>query len=104
MIVLRLLGWLLLLAALAVAVHDGLAIVQDGQWRLLAAGELWFDIDPASLNLAQAAVERHIDPAAWGRFIRPVLLAPALLVLGLPGLLLVVLARRRRPRRARRFR
>ena len=59
-------------------------------------GELWFSLSPSTLNLAQAVVQRYIDPALWDDRILPILNWPTVAVLGIPGLLLIVLLRRRR--------
>jgi hypothetical protein len=99
MMVLRLIGWLLLGAALLCAGGEALASLQAGQWAPTAAGELWFRLDPSSLNLSQAVIQRYVAPWLWDPAIVTVLLAPAWVVLGLPGLLLSRLCRGARGRR-----
>lgn len=51
-------------------------------------------LDAGSLNLVQAVVQRYLHPAVWDSGIQPVLTWPAVLVLGVPGLLFLLLARR----------
>ena len=98
-IVLRVIGWLLVAGALAVAVREAMIWVQSGEWAPIAAGQLWFDIHRDSLQLAQPAIERYILPALWDPVILTVLQWPAWAVLGLPGLVLAWLADRpRRPK------
>jgi hypothetical protein len=91
----RWLGWALIVAAAAAAGLDGVAWLNRGSLRLSAGGELWFRLDPDSLNLAQAVVQRYAAPVVWDPGIQTVLLWPALPTLLLPGLLLVLLCRRR---------
>ena len=44
------------------------------------AGKWWYDVDPESLQLAQPAVERYVDPALWTLIIQPVLEQPLVFV------------------------
>lgn len=100
MLLRRILGWLLTLGALAIAAAELYAWRGQGSYHIIAIGELWYRGSPSSLNLVQAAVQRHLDPALWDDVLRPILLLPAWAVLGVPGVLLLLL-RRRRPRRPR---
>jgi hypothetical protein len=97
MLVLRLIGWLLILAALAVLLYDAWGWHQTGAWRMIPAGQLWFDLDRSSLNLAQAAIERHVWRFLWFPVISTILQWPAAAVLGVPGIVLVLIGRRRPP-------
>ena len=84
-----------LLGAVAVGGYDLLTWQEIGAFRLSAAGEIWFMLSPDSLNLAQAAIQRHLSPEAWETYVQTVLLWPAVFVLGVPGLALLPLFRRR---------
>ncbi len=93
------LGWLLVLAALAVAGWELLAPDPAVGYGLRPAGELWFRLAPGSLNLLQAVVERYIWPPLWDPAIVGILQLPALVVFAVPGLAIVALCgflRRRR--------
>ena len=103
MVVLRLVGWLLIVAAIAVLLGEAWAWHQTGAWRWTPAGKLWFDLDRYSLNLAQAAIERHVARWLWFPVISTVLLWPAAAVLGVPGIVLLLIGRRRPPLRRRRI-
>ena len=94
--ILRWFGWILILGAIASLGSDVIASIEAGVPRLRALGEMWFKLSPATLNLVQSVVQRYLDPALWDDIIFPVLNWPTLVVLGTPGLLLVVLLRRRR--------
>ncbi len=89
----RFIGWVLLALALVLAGHEALNALEGESYRLIALGELWFRIDQASgtatLNVTQAFVQRYVWAWLWEGVIQNVLLAPAWLVLGLPGLVLV---------------
>jgi hypothetical protein len=97
----RIVGWLLVAAALVVAGADLLASLEQDAVVLRPLGELWFRLDPGSLNLAQAVVQRYLHPALWDPAIVAVLRLPAVVAFGLPGLALVLACRR--PRRRRLF-
>lgn len=84
----------LLFAGLALVLLAGLAAMSGAG----SLGGLWFGAAPASLNAAQALVQRHIAPALWTDAVVPLLRQPAWLVALVPGILLSIggLAWRRR--------
>jgi hypothetical protein len=88
------LGKVLVWAALAALARDGYLVWQGGPWRLAAAGEVWYALSPATLDLSQAVVQRYLWPGLWNPGIVTVLLWPAALVLGVPGLALLAFRRR----------
>ncbi len=87
----RLLGLVLLLGALAAGVTQFRLWAETGRFVPLALGQLWFNIDPPSLNLTQAVIERYVWPPLWDPVILTVLRWPAWAVLGLPALILLIL-------------
>ena len=101
MIIGRIIGWLLVLAALVVLVADLIARLDTGHFAFTAAGQLWFEISPSTLELAQPAIQRHVAAWLWDPIV-VVLTWPATLVLGVPGLALLWLCRKRDRRRRRR--
>tara|TARA_R110002072_G_scaffold226299_2_gene383268 strand:- start:64 stop:387 length:324 start_codon:yes stop_codon:yes gene_type:complete len=99
MIVGRVIGWIFLIAALAVLARDVLASIDAGALSLIAAGELWFTLHQTSLQVAEPAIARHIPvigPWLWHPVISTLLTWPALFVFGVPGLVLTWAFRRRR--------
>lgn len=98
----RIIGWILLVLAAILAGHEGLNALEGEPYRMIAVGELWFRIDQAlgtaSLNVTQAFIQRYVWAWLWESVIQPVLIAPAWVVFGIPGLLLVWLGRDRPPR------
>lgn len=95
----RVLGWVLILAAVAVLGADALTALESGDFVPRPAGQLWFQIDPGSLNLVQAGVQRYLAPSVWDPGVVSVLLLPAFVVLAVPGVLLALLCRSRPERR-----
>jgi hypothetical protein len=101
MIIGRIIGWLLVLAALVVLVSDLIGWLDTGHIGAVAAGQLWFEISPTTLELAQPAIQRHVAAWLWDPIV-VILSLPAALVLGAPGLLLLWAFRNRDRRRRRR--
>ena len=95
--ILRTIGWILLLLAVAALGADLLNWLQTGDRQFQEFGRRWYQLHSESLNASQAGVQRHLWPGLWD-MIRWVLLQPAVLVFGIPGLVLAVLFRRRRTR------
>jgi hypothetical protein len=69
MIVWRVVGWILLLAGLSVLVRDVVAWFDSRIWAPLAVGQLWYQLDRSSLNLAQAVIQRYVSPFLWDRVV-----------------------------------
>ncbi len=94
----RLIGWVLFFAGLSMLAHDALLWRQSGHWAPLLFGQLWYDVSPPSLNLAQVVVQRYVWPPLWDGGIVRLLLCWAFAVLMGAGVLLVLLFRPRRRR------
>lgn len=96
MLVGRVIGWIFVVAAIAILVRDIIAWIDTGALAVAATGELWFTLHSGSLNLLQAITQRYIFPALWDPIFVTVLLWPAFVVVGVPGLILSYAFRRRR--------
>ena len=96
MIVGRIIGWIFLLAAIAVFCWDLVAIIITGNLTFTPLGAIWAKIDSTSLQLLQAGVERHVAPWLWDQIIQPILEAPAALDFFVVGAIFALLFRRRR--------
>jgi len=101
MILGRLVGWLVLILAIVAEGADLFGLWDTGVYRMHALGEMWHWIDTTSLQLAEAGVSRHISPWLWNSVILEVLQWPAALTLGVVGIGLLWLFRRRDRRRRR---
>ena len=86
-------GWTLLIVALVIAIRDGLSSLDQNQFVVRPLGQLWYEIDPPSLNTLQAAVERYISPALWDPAIITVLQVPAVAFFGVLGIVFLLLSR-----------
>jgi|TARA_R110002072_G_scaffold121684_5_gene255852 hypothetical protein len=98
-LILRLLGFLFVAAALMVLGLDVWRWLMTKSFAFRPLGQVWFDLSPGSLNLVQAVIERYI----WEPLYNPVLLTllqqKASLVFAVLGLLLLWLGGWRRLRR-----
>ena len=90
----RIMGWVLIAAALVLLGAQLVEWLEAGTYRVLALGEVWYRLDSGSLNLAQAVVQRYLHPALWDPVLITVLQWPGWLTAGVPGALLVVLYHR----------
>lgn len=90
MIILRAIGWALIVLGVLVLARDVWAWIGGAPFRLVTGGELWFTIDQPSLNLVQAVIQRYVWPPLWDPVLVTVLLWPAALTLAGLGLILVV--------------
>ena len=96
MIVCRILGWVFVLAALGAVAYEVMAAMNsEGGWRMITLGEMWGKNHLPSLNFLQAIIQRYVAPWLWEPVIVTVLLWPGWAVFGIPGVLAVVLCRKR---------
>lgn len=95
----RILGWLLLALALLALGGDGLRWLETGRTAFISLGDFWRRLDAGSLDFIQSL----IPPAAWEPGIVTLLGWPAVVTLGVLGLVLLILFRDRTPRRRQRF-
>lgn len=94
-LLLGLLGVVLLIAALWPAAREAMALAA-GAHAFIPLGQLWFEIDPPSLNMTQAGIQRHVAPWLWDDLVQPLLEQPAWPVLAALGLVLLWLRPRAR--------
>ncbi len=81
-------GWVMMTLALTALAYELLAFYHTGGYRMVPAGEFWFAVDVASLNLSQAIIQRYVHPFLWDPIIAGLLQWPAWSLLGGPGVVL----------------
>ncbi|HEX2580578.1 MAG TPA: hypothetical protein VHL08_01215 [Dongiaceae bacterium] len=94
-IIFRLIGLAFLAWSLSLLALDLWVWRRGGVLTFEPMGKLWFRLDPGSLNLFEALVERYLWRNLWWNVILPILHQPAVLVLGVIGAILLVLTRPR---------
>ena len=97
----RLLGMIVLAAAVAAATSDAFALLTGRADHVAKVGDWWSHLHRNSLLLLQPAIERHVEPYIgqwlWDPVVLTILTSPAWLVLAIIGLVLVLLGRNRSP-------
>lgn len=94
---LRLLGLLLLALGFVFAVYDGTRSIADQELRMTPLEQTWLDVHQGSLIALKPAVSEASPSWVWDSVMAPLLRQPTWAVLGVLGLILLVLFRRRRP-------
>ncbi len=89
--------WTCALALLAL-VLDGVRSLAADELVIKSLGATWFELDNASLNLAQAVIQRNVHPLVWDPVMQWILMLPAWLVAAAIGLALIFIGRKRRPK------
>jgi len=80
-------GWILLALGAAILCYDLVKWMLSGTFEVIDAGLFWFSVHPDSLQLAEPAIARHIHPFLWHPVMSSILLAPAFVVFGVPGVI-----------------
>lgn len=94
----RILARPLLIAAVVALVYDGTRTMAGGSGIVVTSlGEHWAALSLKSLEVVKAFVVGKVHPLAWSSGIERVLALPAWLVIGLTGILLAWIGRRRKP-------
>ena len=103
MLVVRLLGGGLFVAALFSLVWDVRGLWAGSALTLTNLETLWLAYDPGSLASAKGLVVEHTAPWVWSYLVEPLLLMPVALIGSLAGYALLGTARKRQIENARRL-
>jgi len=93
----RFVGFVILAGAFITLVYDGTKSIAGRQLVFTPLGQVWNNIHSTSLQLLQPAIERHISPYLWDPVVLNILTAPAWLVLGIVGAILMLIGRKKKP-------
>jgi beta-lactamase regulating signal transducer with metallopeptidase domain len=93
---LRTLGLLFLAAAFIFLVYDGTRSIAANVLLYSKADEIWSLVHQASLQQLQPSIEKHAPPWLWDPVVTTVLDAPAVVVFGIIGAILILLGRRKK--------
>ncbi len=97
MLAARALGWgLVALALIAAAIEAGVLMARE-DWGTMSATELWDYAAPYSLREFRTGVRMTLGAAGWDYGIGLLLILPAWLLFGAPGVGLVYVTRSRTP-------
>jgi hypothetical protein len=99
----RILGWLLMAVALLALGGDGLRWLETGMMSFIPLGDFWARLDPPTWTLLQKIGSDYLPPILWDPGLATLLRWPAVAVLGIFGLVLLLIFRRRTTKRRQRF-
>ena len=92
-LVVRALGLALIAIALGMLGFELISMSRGNQFNLIPIGQLWFNLNPGSLNLFQAVTERYVSVWLWDNIFTPMLLWKAPFVFLVTGFFLAELER-----------
>jgi len=92
----RLIGLMCLAAAFVLLIYDGMRSMASNALALTSVSELWDTLQSTGTQNFQRLVESYA-PGVWEAVLVPVLSAPSWAVLGVAGILLMMLGRRKKP-------
>lgn len=95
----RLIGWFFILLGLIALGVEILQSLEAGSWQPIALGQMWFQVEPVSLQQLQPFVQRYLLPQIWDPGIQTILLWPAWACLMGLGVILSLLFKKRKKRR-----
>ncbi|ASP35905.1 hypothetical protein CHH27_23845 [Labrenzia sp. VG12] len=95
----RLLGYGLLAVAIIAGISDASSSIALSQFHLAPLGQVWFDVSPETLALAQETLRQYVDPALWTPELRTDLTWPVWAVFAPVGLVLLFVGSKRRRQR-----
>lgn len=93
----RTIGIWILAAAFVALVYDGATMIANGKMAFIKVETIWNALHSTSLPAFQAKIESYGVPWLWDPVATNVLAAPTCLVLGIIGVLLILIGRKRKP-------
>ncbi len=94
---LRFLGLISLAGAFIVVIVDGTTSIADGHLTITSVRALWERFNPASLAKLKPLIEPYAGGVLWDPVAVAALAAPSWALLGVLGMLLILLGRRKKP-------
>lgn len=92
----RLLGLMCLASAFVLLIYDGMRSMASNAVALTSTSELWDMVQATGTQGFQRLVDTYL-PGVWETVLVPLLSAPSWAVLGVLGILLMLLGRRKKP-------
>jgi hypothetical protein len=94
--VFRFLGMMLLAGAFVALLYDGTRTIAGNAISLTPLVHTWNNVHAGSLQALQTFLERNV-PLFWDPVMRTVIASPSWLVLGILGILLMLIGRKKKP-------
>ena len=93
----RFFGLLLLAAAFILVVYDGMKSIAADALFTTSVRTLWEIVNAASLQQLRPTIERQVGPWLWDPVMVGFLSAPGWIALGILGIVLILLGRKKKP-------
>ena len=93
----RFVGFLILAGGFIALIYDGTKSIAGSALVYTPLGQIWNNVHSGSLQLLQPAIERHVSPWLWDPVVLSILTAPAWLVFGIIGAVLMLIGRKKKP-------
>ena len=93
----RFIGFWIFAGGFIALVYDGTKSIAGNALSFTPVGQIWNNIHSTSLQLLQPAIERHVALWLWDPVVLNILTAPAWLVLGIIGAVLMLIGRKKKP-------
>jgi len=93
----RFVGFLILAGGFIALVYDGTKSIAGSALVYTPLGQIWNNVHSSSLQLLQPAIERHVSQWLWDPVVLSILTAPAWLVFGIIGAVLMLIGRKKKP-------
>ena len=93
----RFVGFLILAGGFIALVYDGTKSIAGSALVYTPLGQIWNNVHSSSLQLLQPAIERHLSQWLWDPVVLSILTAPAWLVFGIIGAVLMLIGRKKKP-------
>jgi hypothetical protein len=94
---LRFIGLICLAAAFVLLIYDGTKSIAGNNIYLTSVSALWALINPGSLAMLKPLIQPYAGGILWDPVMVAVLAAPSWSLLGIFGILLLLLGRRKKP-------
>jgi hypothetical protein len=88
----RTIGWLFIVFGVVILGRDVARWLEFGYFQPTPLGQIWYLIDPSSLNTTQAVIERYVAVWLWQGGIGMILRWPAWLTLPSIGVVCITVA------------
>jgi hypothetical protein len=95
--VFRFLGLWILAAAFIFLIYDGTKSIASNRFYITKVVDTWNAVHFTSLQALQPVIEQRLGPWAWEKVMTPVLNAPTWVAVGVIGILLILIGRKKKP-------
>jgi hypothetical protein len=93
----RSLGMVFLAAGFIFVIYDGTKSIADKGLHITKLGQTWSDIHQNSLLALKPLIEQKVGGWLWNPVMQTILEQPTWMILGIVGMMLILMGRRKKP-------